>query len=57
MGLIKEHKNVDLSTKSDPWTEQELYDFRKIMHNIKEKNARKRERALLVKVDKKQPAK
>lgn len=29
MGLIKELKNVDLSTKSEPWTEQELSDFRK----------------------------
>jgi hypothetical protein len=39
MGLIKEPKNVDLSTKSEPWTEQELADFRKIMRQIKEKNA------------------
>jgi hypothetical protein len=39
MGLIKEPKNVDLSTKSEPWTEQELADFRKIMQQIKEKNA------------------
>ncbi len=53
MGLIKEHKNVDLSTKSEPWTEQELYDFRKIMLEIKGKNAKKRERTLLVKADKK----
>ena len=37
MGLIKEPKNVDLSTKSEPWTEQELADFRKIMQEIKEK--------------------
>lgn len=29
MGLIKEPKNVDLSTKSEPWTKQELADFRK----------------------------
>jgi hypothetical protein len=39
MGLIKEPKNVDLSTKSEPWTEQELADFRKIMQ----------QRALIVK--------
>ena len=35
MGLIKEPKNVDLSTKSEPWTEQELVDFRKIIQDIK----------------------
>ncbi len=44
MGLIKEPKNVDLSTKSEPWTEKELSEFRMIMQNIKEKNARRRER-------------
>lgn len=38
MGLIKEPKNVDFSTKSKPWTEQELIDFRKIMNNIKNKS-------------------
>ena len=56
MGLIKEHKNVDFSTKSEPWTEQELVDFRKIMNEIKEKNSKKRERALQVKAGIKQPA-
>ena len=49
MGLIKEPKNVDLSTKSEPWTEQELADFRKIMQEIKEKNSKKRKRKLQVK--------
>lgn len=44
MGLIKEPKNVDLSKKSEPWTEQELADFRKIMHMIKTKNAKRREK-------------
>jgi len=44
MGLIKEPKNIDLSTKSEPWTEQELSDFRKIMQEIKTKmpNVKKR---------------
>ena len=46
MGLIKEPKNVDLSTKSEPWTEQELADFRKIMQRIKAKNAKRTERDL-----------
>jgi len=49
MGLIKEPKNVDLSTKSEPWTEQELTDFRKIMQEIKEKNSKKRKRKLQLK--------
>lgn len=42
MGLIKEPKNVDFSTKSEPWTEKELNDFRKIMQGIKEKNAKRK---------------
>jgi len=46
MGLIKEPKSVDLSTKSEPWTEQELSDFRKIMQGIKAKNAKRKEKAL-----------
>jgi len=55
MGLIKEPKNVDLSTKSEPWTEQELVDFRKIMQDIKGKNAKRKERSLQLMKDKKQP--
>jgi hypothetical protein len=54
MGLIKEPKNIDLSTKSEPWTEQELADFRKIMKNIKGKNAKRKQRSLKLK-GKKQP--
>ncbi len=56
MGLIKEPKNVDLSTKSEPWTEQELIDFRKIMQDIKEKNAKRNERKIQLKAKKKQLA-
>ncbi len=56
MGLIKEPKNVDLSTKSEPWTEQELSGFRKIMQEIKTKNAKRKERALRLKSSKTQPA-
>lgn len=44
MGIIKEPKHIDLSTKSEPWTEQELADFRKIMKAIKTKNAKRKER-------------
>lgn len=56
MGLIKEPKNVDLSTKSEPWTEEELADFRKIMQDIKAKNAKRKERSLRLKKNKTQSA-
>lgn len=56
MGLIKEPKNVDLSTKSEPWTEQELVDFRKIMQDIKAKDAKRKEGSLRLKTNKKQLA-
>jgi len=56
MGLIKEPKNVDLSTKSEPWTEKELSDFRKIMQEIKTKNAKHKGRALRLKNNKTQSA-
>ena len=56
MGLIKEPKNVDLSTKSEPWTEQELVDFRKIMQDIKTKNAKRKELSLRLRASKKQLA-
>jgi hypothetical protein len=46
MGLIKEPKNVDLSTKSEPWTDQELADFRKLMQAIKAKNATRKKKTL-----------
>ncbi len=54
MGLIKEPKNVDLSTKSEPWTEQELADFRKIMQRIKDKKAERNEQVLKLKTTKAQ---
>ena len=56
MGLIKEPKNVDLSTKSKPWTEQELVDFRKIMQDIKAKNTKRKKRLLRLRAEKKQLA-
>jgi len=37
MGLIKEPKDVDFTVKSEPWTEEELADFRKLMEEIKGK--------------------
>ena len=51
MGLIKEPKNVDLSLKSEPWTAEELSDFRKIMQEIKAKNAKRKAKALRLRVD------
>lgn len=56
MGLIKEPKNIDLSTKSVPWTEKELADFRKLMQEIKAKNAKRKLRTLRTKTKKKQLA-
>ena len=44
MGLIKEPREIDFSTKSEPWTGKELVEFRKIMQGIKNKNAKKKER-------------
>jgi len=45
MGLIKEPKNVDFMVQSEPWTEEELKDFRKLMNEIKTKNAKKKLRS------------
>ncbi|WP_165764489.1 hypothetical protein [Flavobacterium aurantiibacter] len=42
MGLIKEPKEIDLSTKSEPWTEEELTDFRKLMSELKLKNSKRK---------------
>ncbi|MCX6326617.1 MAG: hypothetical protein NT144_08245 [Bacteroidia bacterium] len=42
MGLIKEPKNVDFTVQSDPWTEEELKDFRKLMNELKAKNAKRK---------------
>lgn len=39
MGLIREPKNVDFTVQSKPWTAEELRDFRKLMAEIKAKNA------------------
>ena len=37
MGLIREPKNIDFTVNSEPWTEEELADFRKLMEEIKGK--------------------
>jgi hypothetical protein len=41
MRLIKEPKNIDLSTMSEPWSEQELKEFRLIMQKSKIKKQSK----------------
>lgn len=40
MGLIKEPNNVDFSVQSEPWTEEELKDFRNLMSELKAKNGK-----------------
>jgi hypothetical protein len=42
MGLIKEPKNVDFSVQSEPWTDEELKDFRKLMNEQKAKNIKEK---------------
>ena len=42
MGLIREPKNIDFIIQSEPWTEQELADFRIEMNKIKARNARRK---------------
>ncbi len=42
MGLIKEPKNANFTVQSQPWTDEELLDFRKLMNAIKAENAKKK---------------
>jgi hypothetical protein len=49
MGLIEEPKNIDFTFQSEPWTEEELRDFRKIMNELKAKNVIGRIRSLSMK--------
>lgn len=46
MGLIREPKNVDFTVESKPWTEVELRDFRKLITELKAKNAKRKIRGL-----------
>ena len=45
MGLIREPKNIDFTVQSKPWTDEELVDFRKLMAELKAKNALRKIRA------------
>ena len=56
MGLIKEPREIDFSTKSEPWTEKELIEFRQIMQSIKDKNAKRKERLTRTKKRELEPA-
>ena len=40
--LIKEPKNVDFTVQSEPWTEEELKDFRKLMNELKAKDVKRK---------------
>ena len=40
MGLIREPKDVDFIIKSDPWTKEELKQFREIMKKQRERRAK-----------------
>ena len=40
MGLIREPKNVDFIIKSEPWTKEELKEFREIMKMQRERRAK-----------------
>ncbi len=42
MGNIKEPKNVDFTVQSEPWTEEELKDFRKLMNDLKAKTPQRK---------------
>ena len=49
MGTINEPREIDMMIQSEPWTEKELSDFRKLMAEQKAKRAKS-----TVKKDKKQ---
>lgn len=55
LDFIREPKNIDFSNKSEPGTEEELADFRKIMKAIKEKNAKLKKETLRSTLKKNQP--
>jgi hypothetical protein len=46
MGLIREPENIDFTVKSEPWTEEELRDFRILMNELKLKNAKRKIRSV-----------
>jgi hypothetical protein len=49
MGLIKEPKNVDSSFQSEPWTKEELKDFRKLTGELKAKTSKRKVQSSTIK--------
>ena len=47
MGPIKEPKDVDFIIKSEPWTEKDLADFRKLIRKQREKRSQRKIRLTL----------
>ena len=43
MGIIKEPKYIDFTVHSEPWTEEELKDFRKLMDELKSKSVNRKD--------------
>ena len=46
MGLIKEPKDIDFSKKSEPWTDQELAEFRELMKAIRKQDQLKKSKKI-----------
>ena len=46
MRLIREPKNIDFIVKSEPWTEEELVEFRLIMKRKREQFKKKKSHSL-----------
>jgi len=42
MGIIKEPKYIDFTVQSEPWTEEELKDFRMLMDELKAKSVKRK---------------
>jgi hypothetical protein len=47
MGLIKEPKDIDFSKKSEPWTDQELAEFRELMKAIRKQDQLKKSKKII----------
>ncbi len=56
MGLIKEPKNVDFIIKSEPWTKEELKQFRAIMKKQRERKSNQKSRTTKKRVKQKPKA-
>jgi len=45
MGFMKEPKNVNFTVQSEPWAEEELKDFRKLMSELKANSLKRKEQS------------